>query len=391
MSVPNDFSPLAGVRVLDLSRLLPGPMATLILADMGARVDKVEDPGSGDYLRHMPPGIDGTSGAYCLLNRDKRSVVLDLKHPQGAATLLRMVKTYDVLVESFRPGVLQRLGLPHQKLLEANPRLVVCSITGYGQTGPLAFRAGHDLNYLARAGVLGVTGPADRPPALSGAQMADIAGGALWAVTAILGALLARTRTGTGQIVDISMTEGSIPLAVFALGVFAAQGHGPARGRSHLDGGIAPYQTYRTRDGRFVALAALEPKFWQSFCEGVGIEPDMEALVPGPHQTQWHQRLQALFASRTLAEWEAFARSRDCCLEPVLELQELPDDPQHRARRVFFELEGIVHFRTPVGAPDASHFLARPAGADTDAVLSEAGFSDTEISALREAGVLGKG
>ncbi len=384
-------APLTGVRVLDLTRLLPGPMATLILADMGARVDKIEDPGPGDYLRHMPPQRPGsdTSSTYFALNRDKRAAVIDLKHPDGAAALLRMVRGYDVLIESFRPGVLARLGLGHERLLEANPRLVICAITGYGQNGPLAQRAGHDLNYLARAGVLGVTGPADGPPAVSGAQMADVAGGALWAVTGILGALLARDRGGPGCVVDIAMTEGSMPLAAFALGMYFADGVGPARGDSYLNGGIAAYNTYATRDGRHVALGALEAKFWVAFCAGVGIEPSMDALLPGAHQVEWKRRLAEIFATKTRDEWEAFARANDCCLEPVLALSELPGDPQHHARKMFFTIDGTTHFRTPVGDPDATHTLARATGEDTEVVLREAGLSDEEIAALRAKGVLG--
>lgn len=381
-------APLSGVRVLDLTRLLPGPMATLALADMGARVDKVEDMGAGDYLRHMPPQLAGTSGAYLALNRDKRSALIDLKRPEGLATLKRLIPTYDVLVESFRPGVLARLGLSHEQLLELNPRLVVCAITGYGQSGPLALRAGHDINYLARAGVLGATGPAEEAPALSGAQMADVAGGALWAVAGILAALIARNKSGKGRVVDISMTEGSIPLIAFALGALVAGERGPARGQSQLDGGIAPYRTYRTRDGRFVALGALEPKFWQSFCEGVGIECSMEALVPGPHQARWRETLEQLFATRTREEWEQFAAARDCCLEPVLDPFEVPSDPQHRARKVFFDIEGVPHFRTPLGDADAPHQLARAPGADTDAILTDAGLTGDEIATLRAAGAV---
>jgi crotonobetainyl-CoA:carnitine CoA-transferase CaiB-like acyl-CoA transferase len=378
--------PLAGVRVLDLTRLLPGPMATLILADLGARVDKLEDAGPGDYLRHMPPQVDDINGAYLALNRDKRTLVLDLKHPAGAAALLRILPAYDVLVESFRPGVLTRLGLSHARLLEANPRLVVCAITGYGQSGPLALRAGHDINYLARAGVLGVTGPADRPPQVSGAQMADVAGGAQWAVSGILAALVARARTGSGRVVDVSMTEGSIPLAAFALGGFFADGAGPARGASHLNGGIAAYRTYRTRDGGFVSLGALEPKFWLAFCAGAGLEGTLDALAPGEHQVGLQAQLEGLFASRTRDEWEAFARTHDCCLEPVLALAELPADPQHRDRQVFFEIDGTTHFRTPLGRPGAAHSRARAPGADTVAVLADAGMGPEEIAALRAAG-----
>ncbi len=384
-------APLHGVRVLDLTRLLPGPMATLILADMGARIDKLEDPGPGDYLRHMPPQIENTntSGTYFALNRDKRAGVLDLKRPEGVATLRRMLASYDVVIESFRPGVLARLGLSHEAMLEANPRLIVCAITGYGQNGPLAQRAGHDLNYLARAGVLGVSGPDDRPPAVSGAQMADVAGGALWAVTGILGALVARVQTGRGRVVDIAMCEGSMPLAGFSLGMFFADGEGPPRGASYLNGGIAAYNTYRTSDARYVSLGALEAKFWNAFCRGVGIEASMDALLPGPHQAEWKERLAGIFATRTRAEWETFATQHDCCLEPVLEPRELPTDPQHAARKIFFDVEGVKHFRTPVGAPDAPHTLARAPGADSEAILRDAGLDDAEIATLKTAGVLG--
>jgi alpha-methylacyl-CoA racemase len=290
--------PLEGVRVLDLTRLLPGPLATLALADLGARVDKLEDPGPGDYLRHMPPQRDGTNGAFLALNRDKRAGVLDLKNPSGAAAFLRLIRAYDVVIESFRPGVLARLGLGYDALRAANPRLIVCAITGYGQDGPLVDRAGHDINYLARAGVLGVTGPADAPPALSGAQVADVAGGSLWAVSAILAALFARERTGEGRVLDVSMCEGAMPLAAFAFGSVLAEGKGPARGEHFLDGGIAPYNTYRTRDGKHVSLGALEPKFWTKFCRAVGLEASMDDLAPGPHQPALRANVAAIFAEK---------------------------------------------------------------------------------------------
>jgi alpha-methylacyl-CoA racemase len=381
--------PLEGVRVLDLTRLLPGPLATLALADLGARVDKLEDPGPGDYLRHMPPQRDGVNGAFLALNRDKRSAVLDLKKAEGQRALLRMARAYDVLVESFRPGVLERLGLGHARLLESNPRLIVCAITGYGQDGPLADRAGHDINYLARAGVLAVTGPADRPPAVSGAQMADVAGGSLWAVSGILAALYARERTGVGRVVDVSMCEGSVSLAAFAMGAALAERKSPPRGEHFLDGGIAPYNTYRTRDGGFVSLGALEPKFWMKFCRAVGLESSMDDLAPGPHQRALKERLAALFAERTRDEWAALGAAHDCCLEPVLAPEELADDPQHRARGLFFELDGGQYFRTPHADRSAVSRVARAAGQDTDEVLRDCGFSDDERAALRAAGALG--
>jgi alpha-methylacyl-CoA racemase len=381
--------PLEGVRVLDLTRLLPGPLATLALADLGARVDKIEDPGAGDYLRHMPPQRDGINGAFLALNRDKRAGVLDLKNPAGAHALLRLARSYDVLIESFRPGVLARLGLSYERLLEANPRLIVCAITGYGQSGPLVDRAGHDLNYLARAGVLGVTGPADGPPAVSGAQMADVAGGSLWAVSAITAALYARERTGVGRVVDVSMCEGAMPLAAFAYGAVLAEKKSPPRGEHFLDGGIAPYSTYRCEDGGFVALAALEPKFWTKFCRAVGLEASMEDLVPGPHQASLRARLTALFAERPRDAWARLGEEQDCCLEPVLAPEELAQDPQHRARGLFFELDGDQYFRTPLALRDQPSERAHGQGQDTDAILRDAGFSDDERAALRASGALG--
>jgi crotonobetainyl-CoA:carnitine CoA-transferase CaiB-like acyl-CoA transferase len=211
------MSPLQGIKVLDLSRLLPGPYASLILADLGAQVDKIEDAQGGDYLRHMPPMIEDQSGMFLAINRNKRSATLDLKQPEARDALLRLVKVYDVFFDQFRPGVLDRLGLGHAKLLEVNPRLVICALTGYGQDGPLAKRAGHDLNYLARAGLLGFMGPKDAAPTPPGFQVADI-GGALWSVIGILAALAQRDKTGKGSVVDISMTESSMGFAAASFG-----------------------------------------------------------------------------------------------------------------------------------------------------------------------------
>ncbi len=383
--------PLTNVKVLDLTRLLPGPLATLALVDLGAQVDRIEDPGPGDYLRHMPPQRDGINGAFLALNRDKRAAVLDLKHPQGLQTLKRMLQAYDVVIESFRPGVLDRLGLSPTQMLELNPKLIVCSISGYGQSGPLRDRAGHDLNYLARAGVLGVTGPADRPPAVSGAQMADVAGGALWAVSAISAALFARERTGEGAILDIAMSEGAMPLIAFAFGATLAEGHPPARGEHYLDGGIAPYANYRTKDDRFVSLAALEPKFWQRFCEGVGLEASMDALIYGPHQGALKVQLAELFLTRTRDEWAQYGAARDCCVEPILTPDELKDDPQHQARGLFFAMDGDHYFYTPLQQAEQRglpHVRARAQGEDTAVILQDAGFSQVEITELLAVGAV---
>jgi alpha-methylacyl-CoA racemase len=378
--------PLEGVRVLDLTRLLPGPFATLVLADLGAAVDKVEDPHGGDYLRHMPPQLGDQNHAFLALNRGKRSMVLDLKKPDARDAVLKMLPRYDVLIEQFRPGVLDRLGLSHASLRERFPRLVIAAITGYGQTGPYAQRAGHDLNYLGRAGILGLQGPADGPPQPPAFQLADVGGG-MWSVIGILAALRGRDRTGQGAIVDIAMSESTLPFAMAQFGTFAGTGTA-VRGGEPLTGGIAPYNTYRTSDGKYVSIGALEPKFWRAFCEGVGIEFDMSAMMPGPHQAAFKSKLTEIFASKTRDEWSAFNTQHDCCVEPVLEPQELASDPHNAARGVFVEQEtpwGVSkQLRLPIGPPaDAP---APAMGQHTREILSESGMSAAEIDALVASG-----
>ena len=381
-----DERPLAGLKVLDLSRLLPGPFATMVLADLGAQVDKVEDPSGGDYLRIMPPQVGGMNAVFHALNRGKRSLVLDLKRSEARTALLRLVASYDVLVESFRPGVLERLGLGYAALAETNPRLVYCAITGYGQTGPLAQRAGHDLDYLARAGVLGLTGPEGGAPQVPGVQLADVGGGALFAVAGILAALTARAVSGKGRFVDVSMCEGALAFGIFGL-MSRYGGMGTVAGADVLGGGIAAYNTYRTKDGKAVALGALEPKFWMAFCSGTGLEFDMQALMPGPHQVECKRRVAEVIAARTRDEWASFAEQHDCCLEPVLEPSELPQDPQHLARHVFttatFAGGATLPIpRTPIAAASADVACAPRQGAHTREVLLEAGLSEEELAAL---------
>ena len=385
--------PLQHVRVLDLSRLLPGPLASLVLADMGAEVDKIEDTAGGDYLRAMPPalgeGEHATSSAFLALNRNKRSAVLDLKKPRARDALLRMLPRYDVVLEQFRPGVLDRLGLSHQTMLAANPRLVVCALTGYGQDGPLAHRAGHDLNYLARAGVLGQQGPAEGPPTVPGFQLADVSGG-LYAVVGILGALLERARTGEGKVLDVAMVETAMPFAMAGFGL-AFGGQALARGGEALTGGLAPYNTYATKDGRAMTLGALEPKFWMAFCEGTGRAAALTDLMPGPHQAALVAELRELFASRTREEWIAFAETRDCCLEPVLSPEEAREDAHLAARGMFFSLATahwgtVPQMRTPLTPKERAHAAPPQKGEHTDAILRDGGLSAEEIAELRASG-----
>lgn len=382
--------PLEGLRVLDLSRLLPGPFATLVLADLGATVDKIEDTGGGDYLRHMPPQIAGESAAFQLLNRGKRSAVLDLKKPEASAAMRRLLERYDVLFEQFRPGVLDRLGMGHEALRAAHPRLIICALTGYGQTGTLAARAGHDLNYLARAGVLGAQAPEAGVP---GFQVADVSGG-MWSVIAILAALAERGRTGQGAVLDVAMTDGVLGFATTAMAA-ALAGVSPRPGGEALTGGIAPYGVYLSSDGHPITLAALEPKFWSTFCAAVGLSADLSALAKGPHQAELSRRVAAIFASRTRQEWARFAEEHDCCVEPVVTPSEAPSDPHLASRALFFEIPSeagpIPQVRTPVTPRGVAFTPAPRKGEHTRAILREGGLDEAEIAALVASGAAREG
>jgi crotonobetainyl-CoA:carnitine CoA-transferase CaiB-like acyl-CoA transferase len=386
--------PLEGVRVLDLSRLLPGPYATLVLADLGADVVKVEQPQGGDYLRWLPPLAGAQSGAFHALNRNKRSLALDLKAEGGAAVLLRLARRYDVVVEAFRPGVLDRLGAGHAALREANPRIVVCALTGYGQTGPYRDLAGHDINYCALSGALALNGPPDAPLPL-GVQAADVAGGAWVAVAGILAALHRRSTTGEGGVVDVSMTEGVLSMLTMQLGMASARGEQLRRGREGLGGAGASYRVYRTRDGRFVALGALEPHFFARFCEAAG-RPDLAGRQLDAGGRGPVEELEALFATRTREEWARLGRERDVCLMPVLEGDEPREDPHLQAAGAFLEVptfdgSSVATVATPVRV-DGGRAAVRPApelGADSDAVLADAGFTSGEVAELRRRGVVG--
>ena len=374
---------LAGLRVLDLSRLLPGGFCSLLLADFGADVIKVEDTGAGDYLRADGP-------AFLALNRGKRSVRLDLKSPGGRDALLALARGADVLLESFRPGVMDRLGVGYERLRQENPRLVYCAVTGYGQDGPFAARAGHDTNYLARIGLLDLTGDRDGPPVQAGGQIADLGGGALMAAFGVMAALRERDRSGQGQLVDVSMTDGALSwLAMVAARALAGQPV-PGRGEDPLAGGLICYRPYRCADG-WVAFGALEPKFWRAWCTGLGRD-DLADRQFEPVGSETHRELEAVFAERTQAEWEAFNDEHDCCLEPVLALDEALDSELVRAREMVVEVEGERVLGTPVKLTrtpaDPTRAGAPAPGGDTDAVLAEAGYGPDEIAALRAAGAV---
>ena len=344
---------LQGVRVLDLSRLLPGPFLTMILADLGADVVKVEEPRRGDYMRDFPPRANGASGRYLSVNRNKRSVTMDLKDDRERERFLRMAERADVVVESFRPGVVDRLGVGWAALSERNERIILCSISGYGQTGPYRDRAGHDINYLALAGVLGMSGQdPDGPPALAGVQIADLGGGAMWGAIAILAALIDRNRTGRGAHLDISMTEGALAMLASEFGIVNAEPSPPTRGTGLLNGGAARYGVYRTSDGKYLSVGALEPQFLNRLAEAAGLE-----LRAGPEgDADLRRQLTRVIAAKTRDEWARVLAGFDCCCEPVLELDEVPGHALHHERGVFFEIpeeDGprTLQVRTPLGMP----------------------------------------
>jgi alpha-methylacyl-CoA racemase len=393
--------PLSGLTVLDLSRLLPGGFCSLLLADFGADVIKVEDTGMGDYVRWSPPYIEGVEpssrGALFLaLNRGKRSIRINLKSDAGKQVLLRLVRDADVLLESFRPGVLDRLGVGYERLREENPALVYCAITGYGQDGPNRERSGHDMNYLGLNGLLGLTGAADGPPVQASGQIADLGGGALMAAVGILMALRARERSGEGQLVDCSMFDGALSwLALLAAETFAT-GRAPRRGELGLAGRYNCYRPYECADG-YVTLGALEPKFWQTWCEGVG-RPDLIAHAYDSPGSDSHAAVSEIFHQRTREQWRTFASEHDCCLEPVLGLDEALESDLVRAREMVVELAqpGAERPVKLLGLPiklsrtpgDPTRAPGPALGEHTDEVLSEAGFESDQIAALHQSGAV---
>jgi alpha-methylacyl-CoA racemase len=390
-------SALSDIKVLDLSRLLPGGFCSLLLADFGADVLKVEDTGMGDYIRWSPPyheGADDTakSALFLALNRGKRSVRLNLKEEAGREVLLKLAGEYDVLLESCRPGVLDRLGVGWERLHAENPRLVYCAISGYGQDGPYTGRSGHDLNYLGLNGVLGLTGDAGGPPVQSGGQIADLGGGALMAAFGILAALREREHSGEGQLVDVSMFDGSLAWLALVAARYLADGQSPSRGALELAGSLICYRPYACKDG-WVTLGALEPKFWQAWCRGVDREDLIEKQFSAPG-SEAHAEVEQVFLTRTRDEWTEFASQHDCCLEPVLDLDEALDSELVRAREMVVRIdqpgtEGVDLLGVPVKLSRTPGAPAGPGpalGEHTREVLSALGYSEAEIAALLESG-----
>lgn len=391
-------APLQGLRVLDLSRLLPGGYCTLILADLGADVIKVEEPGRGDYLRDFPPASStGESGMHLALNRGKRSITLNLRTEPGRQILRDLVVGTDVLVESFRPGVMDRLGVGYGALREVNPGLVYAAISGFGASGPYVHKAGHDIDFVAYAGALSFNGSAESGPWQPGLQIADLGGGGLMALVAILVALRVREHNGEGQFCDVSMTDGVLSWLTLHAGAFAATGASPRPGREMLNGGLACYGVYRCGDGKFLAVGALEPQFFAVLLDALGLPEELRGWQSDPaRQDELRARLAEVLGRRARDEWMAVLGDLDACVAPVNDLAEAFADPSARSREMVvdrtlpdgrcFPVVGVVPRLT--ATPGRIGDWPSPLGADTAEVLATIGRTAEDVEALRAAGVL---
>jgi crotonobetainyl-CoA:carnitine CoA-transferase CaiB-like acyl-CoA transferase len=392
--------PLRGLRILDLPRLLPGPVATMHLADLGAEVIKIEDTGAGDYARTMGPGADPAAGVdslyFRMVNRNKKGLRLDLKQAAGVEVFRRLAKHADVIVESFRPGVVDRLGIGYETIRQINPRVVYCSISGYGQTGPWAELAGHDINFLATAGLLDQIGTHDGKisgaPAIPNLQIGDLLGGALTPLVGVLAAVIGARSSGQGSHVDVAMSDAVLAHTIFPLVATLLDGRPAPRGADLLTGGVPCYAVYRTADERYLAVGALEPKFWQAMCAAIG-RPDLVpfGLATGDEGLRVKAELATLIASRPLAHWQSIFAVADCCVTPILRLDEAIGHPQFVAREMVVEVGGTKQYAPPfkLSAWPWAHASPAPAvGADSEAVLAAAGFDAPEIAALRASRVI---
>lgn len=358
---------LAGIRVLDLSRLLPGPFCTLYLAQLGAEVIKVEEPQGGDYNRALSPEL------FDIINRGKKSITLDLRKPDDVEAFHKLVKDADVVIESFRPGVMDKLGCGYDTLKKINPKLVFAALTGYGQTGPYRDRAGHDMNYLGYAGVLDQIGAAGGPPVQSNVQIADLAGGALTCAIGILAAVIGAKNSGQGSFVDVGMHDGSLALQVLAFAAMRTVGHSQPRGQDMLSGALPNYSFYECADGKFVAVGALEPKFWTNLTAALG-RPELgrKPMAPGKASDAIRAEVAAIFKTKTRDEWEAILIQHDACTTAILTPEEMLKDPQVIARGLIEEVKGKPAPAMPIQFPGLKMPVCAPApklGADNDAIL----------------------
>ncbi|MBA53269.1 MAG: carnitine dehydratase [Pseudomonadales bacterium] len=387
--------PLSSLKVLDFTTLLPGPFGAMILADWGAEVVRVESPTRPDMVRMLPPMDEGISACHGFLNRSKKSLALDLKKPDAVAAVKRLVKEFDIVIEQFRPGVMDRLGVGYEALKAENPGLIFCSITGYGQTGPYKQRAGHDLNYLSIAGVTAYNGREGSGPAPINVQVADVAGGSYHSVMSILAAVIHRQQTGEGQHIDISMTDAAFSMHALTAPPALVGGLEPGLENTQLNGGSF-YDCYETADGRWLSVAGIEPQFFAQFCQAIG-HPEWSAkgLALNPDiQRPLKQDIAEVMKTRTFAEWNEVFSQLDACVEPVLSFSEACEHPQIRERELLVDVPTASggkqrQLGSPVkfsATPPRYDFTGAALGAHTDEVLAAAGFSEAEIAELRKSG-----
>lgn len=381
------MSLLSSVKVLDFSTLLPGPYASMLLADLGAEILRIESPTRKDLVRDLPPILGNSSAAHQFLNRSKRSLSLDLKNAEAIKIIKKLIATYDVVLEQFRPGVMDRLGLGYESLKEINPKLIYCSITGYGQTGPYRDRAGHDINYLALSGISSYSRRVGKSPLPLGIQVADVAGGSLHGVIGILTALYHREKTGEGRAIDISMTDAAFALNGMSGAGYLAGGVEPQAETDLLNGGSF-YDYYETKDGRFYSVGSLEPKFYKGFCSAIGIS---ETLINNHSKEDFKEIIKNEFHKKTFSEWEKIFDVIDVCVEPVLKFSEACEHPQLQARKMVVEVDGQKQIGCPIKFTSHQTLYrgkGGSVGSDSKPVLTELALSEQEIDFLISDGVV---
>lgn len=378
---------LDGIVILDLTRLLPGGVCTMMLADMGADVIKVEDPRAGDYARNTPPLVDGMGAFFRTSNRNKRSIIIDLKQAEGQATFYRLVEGADVVIEGFRPDVTERLKVDYETLKAINPRIIYCSLSGWGQTGPYKHLSGHDLNYVALNGVLGST----RTAHPLGGQIADV-GGAYVVIMGITAALFKRERTGEGDYLDVALHESAMPFAMYQF--VESNVTGLKGGNGTLTGMMAFYEVYESSDNKPMALAAIEPKFWRNFCEAVDKPEWVARHLDLQGQADLKADIADLFKTKTATEWDDLLSDADCCFTLITEPQDLVNDPQVQAREMAgIDENAVPWMRSPVRLTSDDNIQLGDVpqhGEHTGEILAEFGFRDDEIAQLQAAKAIGK-
>ena len=330
--------PLEGIKILDLSTMLPGPFCSMILADFGAEVIKVEAVKGGDLFRGGVPKIGDTGGAFFQVNRNKKSITLNLKSEEGKEIFYKLAKDADVVLEQYRPGVVKKLGVDYETIKAINPKIVYCSLSGYGQTGPYRLTSGHDLNYISYAGILGLTARKGQTPTIPGVQIADIGGGALYAAIGILIALMGVKQNGVGQYVDTSMLDGAVSWLPVLANDYFVKGVSPKAAENILNGQNACYEVYETADGRYISIGAIEPHLWANFCDAIGKEEFKLWQRDLTKQDEMFACLREMFKSKTQAEWIEKLTGVDCCWAPVKNLEEVFADPQVLARDMVYEM-----------------------------------------------------